>query len=134
MGTISAHGHQDILLPITHQHGDHDGGEAQPGIATALQQDDEAEHQQGEEEVAVAGEAAVGQGAIAAAHADEAHLDQSQTDEQHHYAGHQRGDHPLDQMQEAAHHHYGEGGRQHGAKQGAQQILGGHGGLLEGEA
>ncbi len=36
-------------------------------------------------------------------------------------------------MQEAAHHHDGEGGRQHGAEQGAQKIVGGHGRLLEGE-
>ena len=37
-------------------------------------------------------------------------------------------------MQEAAHHYYGQGCCQHGAEQGAQQILGGHGRLLEGEA
>ncbi|MNF78095.1 hypothetical protein D3C84_602630 [compost metagenome] len=119
---------------VARQHGDHDGGEAQPGIAAALQQHDEAEYQQGEKEVGVAGEAAIRERGVAAPHADEAHLDQGQADEQHHYAGHQGGDDALDQMQEAAHHHYGEGGRQHGAKQGAQQILGGHGGLFEGEA
>ena len=118
---------------IARQHGDHDGGEAQPGVATALQQHDKAEHQQGEEEVGVAGEAAIREGCIAAAHADQAHFDQGQADQQHHDAGDQRGDDPFHQMEEAAHHHDSECSNHHGAKQCAQQILGGHGRLFEGE-
>ncbi len=135
-GTVEGGGRdlaQHQCCRIAHQHGDHDGGEAQPGVAAALQQHDKTQHQQGEKEVAVAGEAAVRERGVTATHADESHLDQGQAYQQHHNAGHQRGDHLLDQMEEAAHHHHGEGGDQHGAKQGTQQILGGHGCLFEGE-